>query len=86
MIPINNGLPTRTGRTSGKGSAPDLTMIHSSLLSKCHWDVESNLGADHMLIILRFEEESSIPSVESKPRYNISGGQNISNGKHIPTR
>ena len=69
MIPINNGLPTRTDRTSGKGSAPDLTMIHSSLLSKCHWDVESNLGADHMPIILRFEEENSIPSVESKPRY-----------------
>ena len=50
FVILNTGVDTRVDRNSGTGSAPDITIVHSSL-ERCSWKVGKEMVSDHNLII-----------------------------------
>ena len=53
--------------TFDNGSAPDISLVHPSLLDKLTWEVVNELGSDHMPIIITYD--TTIPKVNDKPTY-----------------
>ena len=51
FVILNSGVDTRVDRNSGTGGAPDITIVHSSLVERCSWKVAKGMGSDHNLII-----------------------------------
>ena len=70
MACVNNGQPAHVHRTSGKESAPDISIVHSSLLDKITWETVNDLGSDHTPIILTYEDE--MIKVNNKPRFKVT--------------
>ena len=75
MISLNDGQPTRIhkeveGERTIRDTAPDLTVVHSSLAERfTTWRPENELGSDHQPIISIYEEPNAIPSVKSAVQY-----------------
>ena len=67
MACMNNGKSTHVSRSSGNESAPDVSLIHSSLLDKVTWETTNELGSDHKPIIITYEDE--LTKVNDKPRF-----------------
>ena len=76
MTALNDGSPTRVNRNNTednrtiRDSAPDLSVIHSSLAERFTiWRPDVALGSDHLPIVMLYEEPTGIPTVESKVQY-----------------
>jgi hypothetical protein len=67
MIPANDGTPTHDNRSTDTASAPDVTLAHSSLMSKISWKTVNELSSDHRPIIITYTDY--IPSVNDRPSY-----------------
>ena len=67
MAQLNDGSPTHTNRTTGKGTAPDTSFVHSAMLDKCTWETVNEFGSDHLPILIEYEDQ--IPEVNVKPKY-----------------
>ena len=67
MLPLNDGTPTHTNRSSGTESAPDVTLVHSTLMDKTTWERVEDLSSDHHPIIITYRD--NIPRVNDKPAY-----------------
>ena len=67
MAQLNEGLPTHVNRKTGKGSAPDTSFVHSSMLDRCTWKTVNDFGSDHLPIIIEYEDR--MPTVNDKPKY-----------------
>ena len=64
---LNDGSPTRVNRGTGGGSAPDLTIVHSSLVGSARWEVADSFGSDHSGLLIELDCgvcARSIPSTE----------------------
>ena len=51
FVILNTGVDTKVDRNRGTGSAPDITIVHSSLVERCSWKVTKEMGSDHNLTI-----------------------------------
>ena len=67
MIAMNDGSPTLSSRSSGSQTAPDVTLVHTSLLDKVTWETTEGLGSDHLPIVVTYRDH--IPRINSKPSY-----------------
>jgi len=67
MLPLNDGTPTHTNRSSGTESAPDVTLVHSTLMDKMTWERVEDLSSDYHPIIITYRD--NIPRVNDKPVY-----------------
>ena len=67
MIPVNDGTPTHDSRSTSTAKAPDVTLAHTSLMSKISWKTVNELSSDHRPIIITYTDY--IPSVNDKPTY-----------------
>ena len=67
MAELNEGTPTHVNRKTGKGSAPDTSFVHSSMLDRCKWKTVNDFGSDHQPIIITYEDR--IPTVNNKAKY-----------------
>jgi endonuclease/exonuclease/phosphatase family metal-dependent hydrolase len=52
---VNDGTPTRVNRGTGRGSAPDVSLVHQSQVDKVGWGCLECLGSDHLPILLEWE-------------------------------
>ena len=67
MLAMNDGSHTHVSRSSGSQTAPDVTLVHASLVDKVTWEKVNGLGSDHMPIMITYRDH--IPWVNSKPSY-----------------
>ena len=67
MKTINDGTPTHDNRTTGTGSAPDICMAHTAMISKLEWETKNELSSDHRPIIITYTD--CIPIVNSRMQY-----------------
>ena len=67
MVALNQGGPTHTNRKTGKETAPDVAIIHSTALDKMVWRTEDGFGSDHRPIIITLEGKMS--KVNDNPNY-----------------
>ena len=51
---LNSGKPTRYD-CNGKGTAPDVTLVHSSMVSKAEWVIGEDISSDHRPLITTLE-------------------------------
>ena len=49
---MNDGAATRTNPGTGGSSAPDVTLVHISLLDRVEWSTTECLGSDHLPILI----------------------------------
>ena len=73
MAHVNSGIPTRV-RQLGHAmveTAPDITIVHSSVASSCSWDVLETIGSDHLPIQLVIGS-SGMKEEETKRKYNFN--------------
>jgi hypothetical protein len=69
MLPLNDLSMTRNSRSnSSNDSAPDISIVHSSLADKFSWKTDNDLDSDHKPILMMFEGQA-IPEIESKAVY-----------------
>ena len=61
------GGPTHTNRKTGKETAPDVAIIHTSILDKTTWETGDTFGSDHRPII--FTYQGRMPKVNNTPKY-----------------
>ena len=77
MMSLNDPeFPTRTDRSSNdnnrrvKDTSPDISIVHSSMADRfTFWKTETELGSDHLPIVMRYEEPDSIPAVDGRQQY-----------------
>ena len=50
-------------------TAPDLSIVHSSLIEKFSWDTIDDTGSDHKPILITYREGFEIPKVKNTTRY-----------------
>ena len=55
MAVLNTGVNTRVNRATGGGSAPDVSLVHTSLVAGAVWEVRPPLGSDHFPIKISLE-------------------------------
>ena len=67
MMSINDGSPTHDSRSAGSSAAPDITIAHTSMMSKLTWETRKELSSDHRPIIITYTD--CIPRVNDKPTY-----------------
>ena len=76
MICLNDGRPTRNARQENHmDTAPDLSIVHSSLIEKFSWDTIDETGSDHKPILITYKEGFEIPKVNDKIRYKWKLGK-----------
>ena len=68
MLAMNDGSHTHVSRSSGAQTAPDVTLVHASMVDKLSWEKAEGLGSDHTPIVISYRDH--IPRVNSK----TSGG------------
>ena len=76
MLSMNDLTTTRNSRRSdgdstintAKDTAPDISIVHSSMADKFSWKTDNALDSDHKPILMVFEDQS-IPEIESKATY-----------------
>ena len=70
MTCLNDGRPTRNARQEGHmDTAPDLSIVQSSLMEKFSWDTLDDTGSDHKPILITYREGFEIPKVNNTTRY-----------------
>ena len=53
MACLNDGRPTRNARNENQlDTAPDMTIVHATLIDKFTWEPLSITGSDHMPILI----------------------------------
>ena len=52
---LNTGVDTRINRVTGGGSAPDVSLVHTSLVAGADWGVLPPLGSDHFPIKIHLD-------------------------------
>ena len=67
MLAVNDGRPTHDSRSSGTASAPDVTIVHTSMMDRVSWETVSDLSSDHRPIIITYRDH--FPKVNYKPTY-----------------
>ena len=67
LAQLNSGAPTHINRKKGRGTAPDTSFVHASLLDRCTWKTVNAFGSDHLPILIEYEDQ--IPVVNVKPTY-----------------
>ena len=71
MAILNTGECTRVNRATGGESAPDVSLVHTSLVSGAEWEVLPLLGSDHCPIKMTLEVAPVvIERCESKLRWD----------------
>ena len=55
MTVLNDGSPTRVNRGTGGGSAPDLSIVHSSQVGRARWEVTDSFGSDHSGLLVELD-------------------------------
>ena len=69
MLPLNDLSVTRNSRSANSSdTAPDISIVHSSLIDKFSWKTDDDLGSDHKPILILYEGQG-IPEIEEKARY-----------------
>ena len=51
----NDGTATRINAGTGGCSAPDITLVHNSLMEKVEWSTTECMGSDHLPIVIDIE-------------------------------
>ena len=59
---------TRNSKDNKNDSAPDISIVHSSLADKFSWKTDNDLDSDHKPILMVYEGQA-IPEIESKAVY-----------------
>ena len=68
MVALNTGEPTRFD-SSGKGTAPDVTLCHAAIADRLEWRVGSDLSSDHRPLHVTVQiEEQKKTTKKTKPR------------------
>jgi len=69
---LNDGAPTRVNRTTGSLSVPDVSLCHSSWVSRIDWCVlPDSLGSDHFPILWEMDlSVGRLPKVKDRLRWN----------------
>ena len=71
MAALNSGEDTRLNRATGGLSAPDVSLVHNSLLAGAEWKVLPLLGSDHNPISMTLEASPVVvKECESKLRWD----------------
>ena len=71
MAALNSGEDTRLNRATGGLSAPDVSLVHNSLLAGAEWKVLPLLGSDHKPILVTLEASPVVvKECESKLRWD----------------
>ena len=71
MAALNSGDDTRLNRATGGLSAPDVSLVHNSLLAGAEWKVLPLLGSDHHPILITLEASPVVvKECESKLRWD----------------
>ncbi|GFV90621.1 RNA-directed DNA polymerase from mobile element jockey [Trichonephila clavipes] len=55
LIFLNSRLPTHTSFSYGTSEALDITLVSPELPSHCDWDILSNIGSDHLPILINVQ-------------------------------
>ena len=67
----NDGSATRINPANGKGTAPDITILHSTWDNISTWKVEKSIGSDHLPLILEILFNKPPRTKEERtPRWN----------------
>ena len=66
---LNNGDPTRHNRSTDTDSVPDVSIVHSSRLDKFTWKIVDDLGSDHKPLLITYEDNINVQTVNSTPKY-----------------
>ena len=87
MSVLNDGSPTRVNRGTGGGSAPDITVVHSSQMSGATWEVADSFGSDHSGLLVELAcgvVARSIPDTEWRWRWRSANWQAF--GEEVDSR
>ena len=72
LLPLNDpDSPTLLHRSSGSRSSPDVTLVPSSLALSCSWEVQKDLGSDHVPILTSIPLAPLSSSNERAPAFNF---------------
>ena len=70
MVCLNDGRPTRNARQADHlDTAPDLSIVHASLIEKFTWETIDATGSDHKPILITYKDGFEITKVNNKPRF-----------------
>ena len=70
MACLNDGRPTRNARKDGQlDTAPDLSIVHATLVEKFTWEPLDITGSDHKPILITYKDEFDTPEVNNTTRY-----------------
>jgi len=67
MLAVNDGKPTHDSRSAGTASAPDVTLVHTTMMDKVTWETVNDLSSDHRPIIITYRDH--FPKVNNKPTF-----------------
>ena len=70
FAPLNNDVPTRVP-TNGQSSSPDFSLASLALLPYTNWEVKTELGSDHLPILITMETEIKTIKSENKTYMNF---------------
>ena len=68
---LNDGRPTFTSYRSGGQTAPDVAFCSPTLLQRCSWRIGTDLGSDHLSMLLEVRSASRPPGCIRKPRWSF---------------
>ena len=68
MCLLNSGAPTRMSKV-GRGSAPDITVVHASRAHCFNWTTLESIGSDHYPILIATTERASVQ--RNRPKFNF---------------
>ena len=70
MTCLNDGRPTRNSRKDNQlDTAPDLSIVHASLIEKFTWETIDVTGSDHKPILIVYKDRFETPEVNNTARY-----------------
>ena len=70
MACLNDGRPTRNARKDDQlDTAPDLSIVHATLVEKFTWEPLDITGSDHKPILITYKDEFDTPEVNNTTRY-----------------
>ena len=68
MCLLNSGGATRVAK-NGSGTAPDITVVHSSRANHCNWTTIDSVGSDHLPILI--SSCNKVSKVRTRPNLNM---------------
>ena len=81
MTVLNTGARTHVNRATGGKSAPDVSLVHTSLVAGADWEVLTLLGSDHcpirmtldiapVVMICLYSHIDSVVQLQFQEQYN----------------